>query len=225
MSLENIKPILKESKGSDNTASNIRNLMKALSQIEIAINTNRGKVINTGNWVESAQNALVNLIKDDGQIFAPIKPILERIEHKLSDFEKMLHWEAAVKWCINYNLIQQGITQLQEGIISFVADRNGLKATNLEHREVVSQSLNILSQNIEESEWKAPASCFKAKVREILSDVFVINHNDNFQRLSEYRNDINHGGYKEKALEDGSKFKNKLEFIYNEYKRIVKDCI
>lgn len=220
LSLENIRPILIESKGSDNTASNIRNLMKALGQIEMAINTNRGKVINNGNWIQSAQNALDNLIKDDSQVFAPIKPILERVDRKLLDFKNMLHWEAAVKWCIEHNLVQQGITQLQEGIISFIASRNELDSSDLTHREIISQSLNILSQDIDETKWKSPASENINIVRSILNDDFVINHNDNFQRLSEYRNDINHGGYKDKSLEDGSKFKSKLEFIYSEFLKI-----
>src|SRR5690625_970631 len=35
LSLENIKPILKESKGADIASNNIRNLMKALEEIEI----------------------------------------------------------------------------------------------------------------------------------------------------------------------------------------------
>ncbi|HLS70190.1 MAG TPA: TIGR02221 family CRISPR-associated protein, partial [Chitinophagaceae bacterium] len=93
LSLENIKPILKESKGADIASNNIRNLMKALEEIEIAINNNRGKVINDGNWIQYAKEYLHNLRKREVQIITPLEPILEQIENKLNVFDEYTHWE------------------------------------------------------------------------------------------------------------------------------------
>lgn len=220
LSLENIKPILKESKGSDFTASNIRSLMKSLEQIETTIKTNRGKTINHGNWIQTAHEALSNLTIEERQVFAPVKPILKQVEDKLASFNQMPHWEASVDWCIEHGLAQQGITQLQEGIISFLCEQHGLKSNDLTDREIVTQALNIYDKSKDESEWHKPASENKEKVIEIIKSKFVEKHKGNFSRLSSLRNDINHGGYRDDAINDGSQFKKKLAEIFDEFKNI-----
>lgn len=54
LSMDNIKPILKESKGSDTTARNLRNLMEAINNIQSIINTNRGRKIIESNELQKA---------------------------------------------------------------------------------------------------------------------------------------------------------------------------
>lgn len=217
LSLENITPILSSSAGSDKTASSIRNLMNALSRIESAITTNRGKIINEDNNINTALSELDTLFQNDENVFTLIKPILHQIRQKLSNFQTMDHWEASVQWCIDHGLIQQGITQLQEGIISYVCTSNNLNPAVLNDREIVAQALNIFDKDITESEWHDPASNNKEKVNEIIRSDFVRKHKSNFSRLSTIRNDINHGGYKKDALNDGNKFKGKLDSIFKEF--------
>ncbi|MCO5232094.1 MAG: TIGR02221 family CRISPR-associated protein [Chitinophagales bacterium] len=219
LSMDNIKPILKESKGSDKTALNLRNLMEAINNIQSIINTNRGRKIIESNEIQKAKEAIENLNGDE-MVFAPIKPLLKQIRDKLIDFDKMPHWEAAVKWCINHEMIQQGITQFQEGIISFICEEFGLKPEKLEDREIVSQSLNILDRNIKEDEWKEPSSSHKDTVKKLIIDSFIINHKSNYSKLTQLRNDINHAGYKENSLNDGKVFQTRLNEIFNEFLRI-----
>lgn len=216
LSYENIKPILAQTKGGDETANHIRRLMESLTKIETAINTNRGKVISEGDWVAKAQESL-SYLQQDKSVFPLIKPILKQIEGKLSYFNEKEHWKAAVEWCINHGLVQQGITQLQEGIITYVASLVGLDPSDLEDREIVSQSLNILSHGIKQEKWKKPSSNHPDKVKKIIKNTSVIKLNNNYQRLSEYRNDINHGGYIDKALKNGSVFTTKLSEVYSEF--------
>lgn len=153
-------------------------------------------------------------------VFAPIKPLLKQIRDKLIDFDKMPHWEAAVRWCINHEMIQQGITQFQEGIISFICEKFGLKPDKLEDREIVSQSLNILDRTLKEDEWKEPASLHKDTVKKLIIDPFIINHKSNYSRLTQLRNDINHAGYKENSLNDGKVFQKRLDEVFDEFKKI-----
>lgn len=220
LSLENIKPILISTKGADEIASGIRRLMKLLSKIETTISTNRGKTINESNYVDQAKAEINNLTKEGDEIFAPIKPILGKILNKLNHFGKIPNWEAAVQWCIDHGLVQQGITQLQEGIISFICEQHQLEESNLLHRELVTQSLNIFDKEISESQWHKPALENKEIVHKIIGSGFVREHKNNYSCLSTYRNDINHGGYNVSSLNEGAMFKPRLAEIFNEFRRI-----
>ncbi len=220
LSLENIKPILIDSKGKDETANGIRGLMKSLSSIENSITTNRGKLINEGESFEQAKAEILKLSENTDTVFTPIKPILKQILSKLEVFDERPHWEAAVQWCIDHELIQQGITQLQEGIISFICEKHELDKYNLTDRELVAQALNILEQKFEEADWHTPAADYKEKVKEIINDEFAKEHKGNYAALSTYRNDINHGGYKENSISNGRQFKGNLEKIFKEFRYI-----
>lgn len=219
---ENIRPILIESMGGDETASSINKIMSSLKNIELTLSTNRGKLILEDNQVEKVQIELENLIENDSTVFAPLKPILRQIKNKFLPFEQKAHWEAAVEWCIEHGLVQQGITQLQEGIISHICIINNLDSGNLEYREIVSQALNILDKDHDEEKWYAPANENKELVKTIIQSEFVKAYLSNYMSLSEYRNDINHGGYLKKALKNGDKFKTKLEEHYLKFQSLKK---
>lgn len=227
LSKENIKPILIESKGQDETARSIRWVMNSIKEIELTISTNRGKMISEEKKLIQVQEKLEELIKNDSSVFAPLKPILKQINNKFLPFDEKPHWEASVEWCIEHGLIQQGITQLQEGIISHVCSLNNLNSSNLKHREIVGQAFNILDKEVnelkrelKEEEWLYPASENRELVRTIIDSDFVTKYVINYVSLSEYRNDINHGGYLKKAVNKGDKFESKLKEHYDKYQSI-----
>lgn len=227
LSKENIKPILIESKGQDETAKSIRMVMNSLKEIELTISTNRGKMISEEEKLSQVQKELSALIENDSSVFTPLKPILKQINNKFLPFDKKPHWEASVEWCIEHGLIQQGITQLQEGVISHVCFLNNLNSSNLEYREIVGQAFNILDREVNmadrelrEEEWKYPASENRELVRTIIDSEFVKEYVVNYASLSEYRNDINHGGYLDKAVNKGDRFESKLKEHYEKYQSI-----
>lgn len=222
LSYDNINPILRESRGSDQTASNLRDLMKSLEQIEISIKTNRGYEIVEGSWLRKVRNTLGFLLEEDQQVFTPLQPILRKIGDKFSNFHTMSNWEASVQWCIDHGLVQQGITQLQEGIISHIVIQSGLEMRDLKHREIVSQSMNIIARKLPESKWYPLASDNKDLVRRIMKSDFVIQFGGSYQSLSHLRNDINHGGFRQDALTDGNVFVQRLSKIFEEFKSIRK---
>jgi hypothetical protein len=63
-----------------------------------------------------------------------------------------------VNWCCEHNLIQQGITILQEGVITFLCERYGIDA-NGDDREIINQAAAIKklgdmnSKNIPFEKW------------------------------------------------------------------------
>jgi CRISPR-associated Csx2 family protein len=222
LTLKNIEPVLRNSRGTDKTAFRLRQFVKSLSLAEREISTNRGKNLLDFPSMSNAKNNLQEILKDPGSVLPPLLPILEVIFEKVEVFNSSQYenWEACVDWCIKHGLEQQGITQLQEGIITFICKRNRLNAANLIDREIVSQSLNIFSKNINYDDWNSPARDHKEVVETVINDPFVQSHKANYDRLSELRNDINHGGYKKNSISSPEKIALRLEEIFVEFRKI-----
>ncbi len=218
LTMQDINPILANTQGRDTTANEIRTLMKSLDHISDYIITNRGKKIYETNEFQNVFRSLEFLTKDNQDILPPLKPLLNKIEDKLNIFRDDMHnWEASVKWCIQHNLIQQAITQLQEGIISNLCDEYKLSFLNHEDREIVSSAFNILELNINEDEWKKEIRSRKDKIKEIMTSYFVKEYVKNFARLKNLRNDINHCGYLINSKSNGKSFKQEIEDLFNYY--------
>lgn len=215
---ENIKPALILYGGKNDIVNSIRKLVTSIERGEKEIVTNRGKLISESVNFKRAQNEL-NKLTSTNEVFSPLKPLLKTISNKIKDFGVVgkNNWEASVEWCIKHGLEQQGITQLQEGIIGFVCKRNDLDPMNLKNRELTSQALNIFSKDKPETLWKSPACDSREIVIKITHDPFVVSHKKNYDRLTELRNDINHGGYRDNSC-DSNDFKISLKDIYSQYK-------
>ena len=86
-----------------------------------------------------------------------------------------MNWILAVEWCIEKNLTQQAITQLQEGLITQVCKLQNLNIQKFEDREIAKNIIRNASQ---------------------FSPPFICEIRNPFRKLSDLRNDINHAGYR-----------------------------
>jgi hypothetical protein len=110
-----------------------------------------------------------------------------------------------VGWCLDHGQIQQGYTLLQEGIVT-VLDASlpelqgvveGLRDPQQaikRRREFLSALLNVVANVVPPESWLAPladrrelANAIAAKLPDGLAAPY--------RRLTELRNDINHGGF------------------------------
>ncbi len=219
-----IKPILIETGGKDYAAGKLRQLINSLKKGEREIATNRGKLIQKSTNILIAKKSINELLQDPNSVLAPLRPLLQIIYSKIEKFDSAAYanWEASVDWCITHGLEQQGITQLQEGIISFICNDVELNDANLTHREIVSQAVNIYAFDIIEDDWREPACLNKETVRKIILSQFVISNKNNYNKLTELRNDINHGGYKQHSLSDSSIFSERLREIFLAFRSLTK---
>lgn len=197
---EKIAPTMRASKGKDATASALSSLSKSLEKLEGDFTTNRGQEILSGKLFDRIKTQLEKLHKNE-TIIQPLKPILEKLETKISDFsaDNQLNWLAGAKWCLAHNLIQQGVTQLQEGLITqAILETDGiirLDFKDFTHREIVRQAFIIKNNKIPENQWHAPSRnnsivAHSFQKAEIIENLYKV-----FQKLTDLRNDINHGGY------------------------------
>lgn len=211
-----IAPTLRETKGKDATATALRRLSNNLETMDGSFTTNRGRDILAGKTFSEIKRQL-EILKKDKALIKPLRPILESLESKIQHFEAEgpLNWLAGARWCLEHKLIQQGFTQLQEGILTHaISETRGiiqLDYTDYNHREIVKHAFFIKAQKKPSSKW-APAAknnmlitnCFlKSDIVKHLCEVFVT--------LSNLRNDINHSGYTNNTSAD--KFEKNLSAL------------
>ena len=103
----------------------------------------------------------------------------------------------AAKWCLEHNMIQQGLTILQEIIVCYLLLKIGVSVDNILHREIASKAINILYNETEEEKWDQKAKqhanltrkyCNVCKSERELVKKYVV--------LTDFRNDMNHAGYR-----------------------------
>jgi CRISPR-associated Csx2 family protein len=201
-----INPILEKSAGKDLIAIELRKLNNALQNITQNIITNRGTKIFAGDHIDDAFQA-INYLSKNGCFIKPVEALLKRIENKINGLENQNFptWLNAARWCLQHDLIQQGITQLQEGIITqlilWARKKYQLFYQGKHDRELISQVLNITSLNIPKEEIVEYIISIKG-----YADLVSI-----YNKLTAKRNDINHGGYNQSSNKNPGSFFRVLE--------------
>jgi len=220
------KPVLKETRGQDQKASFLRKFSKHLRELTLNIYTCRCPAIEKTN---------VGTIFSDGLAFEdflpPFAPLFELIGKKMENFSAETPWEkakAAVEWCLEHKLIQQGYTILQEAIISEVIrliDLEGLLEDEKrqdhtlcqKNRSFTSSLLSMMAQKKAPDYWRGELAQRKDKALELqkrwgenLEQIAIV-----FHKLAEFRNDINHCGCRESRRNFGDIYEG-LEKCYKD---------
>lgn len=216
--------ILKDTKGKNQDAQLLKKINTTLTEIGDDFATNRGKKFLNGEVIEKFKRQTYDL---ENQILPAFNPILEKLNNEFQLFEEdnddnLLH---SVKWCIDKDLIQQGITQLQEGVITILCRKLEYDYKNIDIRGIISSYLSFGIKK-DESEWKKPLDTPKAKdiisdLRESIKDLEKIAQA--YNSLTDKRNDINHGGFNNHSTYDSKSFQRNLLENYNLLKNLLSD--
>lgn len=214
---ESFRPILKETKGTDIISKSIDSFSRDLPKFVKNIQTCRGNEIIDGSLAKSLMQRIEN-IQDTS--LAPFNPIFARLKiqiNRFSNTKNVRNGLVAVDWCIQNGLIQQGLTLLQETLISLVCESENLEFTVEEFRNIVSSAFNIKENCLPESEWIG--DCAKTIENKKLTNRVLENKVINllakeFKTLTSLRNDINHAGMKRDCV-GFDKFEKQLCELYN----------
>ncbi len=189
-----VRPILKETKGQDQEAQAIRRMAGLLENFTKNLRTCRGREISRN--AAALQQALnVSAYPD---LLPPFKPLLYQLSKRMQGFrgEPVRDGLQAARWCLEHNLIQQGLTILQETLITHVVTQGGFDPGDKKYRDLASQAANIFCNHIEPAAWLPPAANHRDIVQKHLD--FFQEHAELakiYRNLSQPRNDINHAGY------------------------------
>ena len=215
-------PRLRESRGGDATARLWRSTADCLQQIAGQIATNRGKEIVDGASFVNLRERLAECADLD-DLPRPFRPLIDNISHKIDPFvrESFANCLHAARWCHEHGLVQQGVTILQEGVITVMAQRHGLDWQKKEDRNAVSDALVVVAQKKSFDDcrdWSEEQRRLAGKIKE---DPVVAPIASTYQALADVRNDINHGGFVKpkgahKFKEDLRKALAALERVFSE---------
>jgi len=225
--LEKAIPLLKNSKGRDLYAKAVRDFISRLERVTNSIATNRGREIYHGRIFHDLINSIENIKKEFffGSSFDALLPLFDKIENKISRFDKdnILNGLHAVKWCLDHNLIQQGITILHETILSAICSLAEIDFLEREWREFASSALHCISRsdkfeslNIKEINPDAALVKWK-KLNEAEFKEYIKIYNS----LREYRNYINHAGMSYEDNREPDDFIKKLSTAAEQFYGLV----
>ncbi len=206
--METATPALRNSRGADTQARALRNLSQKLDIVSLSLATNRGLAIYEGKIFEGLREAIGQVKEHEPErLLEALLPVLRRVENKISGFKKddIRNGLEAARWCLEHRLIQQGITILQETMVTLAGARAGVphdqrtwrlftagairlkgeRGTGTEYKELRED----LRQNAEELDREKALSLWNSLDQPDFKDFFRV-----YMMLTEYRNFINHGG-------------------------------
>lgn len=188
---------------------------------------NFSKAILTCRGLALAQDVKIDHLKtsirqmsEQSDLDVVLQPLLDKVNAKISPFDsgQLSNGFAAVEWCIQHNMTQQGITFLQETLISYIVERFlGTEALiDVYHRDLAGAALQLYSAKGNKYLDPNQSTIFKMKTDEEKLAVrntfdkmreFVKNKTPLSTLYGElvgkegFRNDINHCGYRKPYLQ------------------------
>ena len=182
-------------------------LNSSLKKFETQIETCRGKKIIEGKEAETIKSSVRTLIEAK-TLPEPISQILLSIREAIQPFEanSMNNIIAALKWCKQFRLVQQGYTLCQEGLITMVCERfanlNPYDSIK-KYREFWGALFGIDGKVAsDETQWKSTLVENRRLARVILSLQWVKDIRVVYWNMTQRRNQVNHGGFTGNMSED-----------------------
>lgn len=217
LSNEELSPILKESRGNDDSANKMRGFIKCLSSFIDERRFCRGKDI----ILSTAYNKLDKYIEEvkTSEIIPALTPIVQKINSTfdgLNTTENLRNGYVASKWCFDNGLYQQAVTILFENIVSEICIEAGLDWKNKDDREFIAAAKTKLLDPGKDVDLPDTENA-EEKLQRVMDTSSLKRLLDDYKRLSEIRNNINHSGMNDKNL--------KIMQTKNSLTEIINNCL
>jgi CRISPR-associated Csx2 family protein len=218
--------ILKETGGANEAAQAIKKLGVSLEKFSKMLSTCRGPEISS-----ATQDLKRKADKCKGiDLPEAFQPLFDKIQERLESFsgDSLRDGLAAVRWCADHNLIQQGFTILEEILISYIVIGVGHDQHDETVRNIASQAFTILRKDLIETPelWYKPSQENPDTALKIIN--FILNHKglDKIgHELQPIRNDLNHAGFgkQKRPLNKADQFAKDLKRLLAKTEEMLKD--
>lgn len=190
-----IKRDMDLSKSAD--ADDFKKLCDGLNYVSGLFSTCRGGEIIDGSKIVDAVS-LIGAARSKSP--SVLGPILDKVSEKLSVYKKdsLENGLMAVEWCMDNDLVQQGITILDEFLVTLLLKRQGADYRNLKNRQTASSALVYHGINNKGS-FNLRDNIDKSLFQELEKDSQVEALGKLKVETARIRNDINHGGFEAQA--------------------------
>ncbi len=219
------KNILGKQLNSDIPAQSINAYISKLSKLNQIITTCRiggpESAYNLNKIVKELNQPKYKVTSDfnDSLIDSLIQKIRQEFE-----FDEVNKYQKVLDYCVKYNYIQQGYTVLEELIPTVLLEKIGEKQ-KLNDKDTREKINNYLYGLIKPEQKKEINQDLTKKLND-LSDKYnnqLIQLANLLQNIQDFRNDINHAGYRETNFHGYTGIKNKLTEYINNFNKIFSD--
>jgi CRISPR-associated DxTHG motif protein len=210
-------PLVKTSKGKDQQAQALKQLGIALETWSQQAQTCRGGAMIATTIGDRIDDFIAAIGHD---MIPPLSAEFTKLQQQFSQLKKgkVENIFIAAEWCAQKGLIQQTWTLLQEGIVTYFADRWGAELNEafpmpsnqkpasaakrifIQRREFVSQLFQVSGIGIQPREWKEPLGRSPALGQQ-LQDEIPAGLAKLYINIAADRNDINHAGFDQNAAD------------------------
>lgn len=184
---------------------NFSRIAELLKIYDGQIMTCRGKNLKLGNEAVAIKS-MKRTVRRNQQLPLPLKQILGLVIDSLSEYESnsSRNIVVALKWCKRYNLVQQGYTLCQEGIVTWLCERFDsenpyrldTKNKVKNYRDYWSSILGIDDSKLcDEISWRKGLAEYRDLTHRIVAQNWLGEIRRRYQSLTKNRNTINHGGF------------------------------
>lgn len=214
-----VSPILKETKGKDDAAQNIKSIAKNLPEftqfVEVcsSLELIKADFVKIREWIEKVKS-------DTVPVFYPLLQSIQKTiqDYQPNDLNNITH---AIRYCIDKNKIQQGLTFAQEHIVSLLCRKIDEDYLDKEVRTIVSGFVSMINEKKDISQWKHKTND-KAREDAILNKLQQLGMKDYIQKefnINNIRNAINHAGFNK---DNPPKYSTSVEKLYQTFEALKK---
>ncbi|HDQ13641.1 MAG TPA: TIGR02221 family CRISPR-associated protein, partial [Sediminispirochaeta sp.] len=204
-----LNQIIKSTDKPDKKAFDEKDFAKGFGKVGNLYSTVRGKQLYKGDEHNRLKQQIEKVSQQKLYNY-PLSPLLNRVQEQLSPYKmnSLRNCFLGVGWCLEHGYIQQGITLLQETIISAIlddigedwSDESNTKVKIIEKRRLALSGFIkrwnkdgvILGEEREAEYFSVDANTLKEKLQ--MSAVFE-HMAPIYEGLRDHRNNINHAGY------------------------------
>lgn len=216
---QQLRPILREAKGSNANATAIRKMSSALDDVVKDLKYCRGFNIIEATNVKELKKSLAELQEC---MLEPLTPLIGTISDNVSDFDdsssiSISNGFTAARWCLDNNMSQQAATIMQETVISHICIKHSLDYKTESQRNIASRALNVKAYEKPMDTWVLKYDEYEP-FKSIIETEPLLNNDEflkTYKNLAELRNDLNHCGMRNNPMKT-TLLKEKLENFHRE---------
>lgn len=225
---QEIKPVLAMTRGEDQTAAALRRFATALEEYTASVRTCRGPELK--RWERDVRVRLAEVESLTETHVRALTPVLSKLRDKLpappADDDARAALNAA-EWCLRHDLIQQGLTILEEAATTFACILLGLDPQGYgaqPDRRRGNEAIVIVMKRLEASPGKwgevsrtdpERTRSLTRRLRKDCAELIEV-----VRSIKQARNDINHSGFSDSPRSPG-KLQQSLERSLAALRKIV----
>lgn len=218
-----VVPLLKESMGKNQEAAIMNKLAGRLTDFSMGMRTCRGQDVGLRSCL--LKEALPS--GKDGNLVKPLQPLISKIRQDMDVFNGDLVNDGlqAARWCLERKLIQQGLTFLRETVIHHWLIKSDLPLFDRNIREEASGLASQLAMKggLHGVAELHPSAAIESEQRKRLVAIQWMDKDliKAYQKIAEYRNDINHAGFSQ-GPKKAEKFEPELKALLEDVSNRIK---